>query len=320
MKDLLRISDLSPDGLDRLLNLAAASKRAPHTFSGMLAGETVVCFFAEPSTHTRLSFATAVARLGGVPQTVGPNELQLGRGETIAESAAVISRYARAFVITAFADCDVRCFADAATIPVINAQTDTHHPCQALADLMTLREHFGTLEGLKIAYVGDGNNIAHSLMEACAIAGVHMTVATPREYEPRREIVEAAHQLGRERGVELVTTHDPRRAVLGADAVYTDVWASMRSPESERAERTRVLEPYRVTERLMADAKPSAIFMHCLPAHRGEEVAGAVIDGTHSVVLEQAENRLHTATAVLVGLLNGSVQGRVSRLQVGAVA
>ena len=320
MKDLLRISDLSPDGLDRLLNLAAASKRAPHTFSGMLAGETVVCFFAKPSTRARLAFATAVTRLGGVPQIVGPNEFQLGQGETIADTAAVISCYARVFVIRTFADADVRCFADAATVPVINALTDTHHPCQALADLMTLREHYGTLEGLKVAYVGDGNNVAHSLMEACALAGVHMTIATPREYEPRRDITESAQQLGHRHGVEIVTMHDPRRAVLGADAVYTDVWVSMGIPESERAERTRVLEPYRVTDRLMATAKPSAIFMHCLPAHRGEEVAGAVIDGPHSVVFEQAENRLHTAIAVLVGLLNGSVQGRDSRLQVGAVA
>ncbi len=232
----------------------------------------------------------------------------------------MLSCFARAFVIRTFADADVRCFADAATIPVVNALTDVHHPCQALADLMTLREHFGSFEGLKLAYVGDGNNIAHSLLQACALAGVHLTVATPAPFEPRPDIVDAAERVGRANGVEIVTMHDPQRAVLAADAVYTDAWVSMGTPERERAERSRLLEPYRVTERLMAKANPSAVFMHCLPAHRGEEVAGAVIDGPQSVVFQQAENRLHTAMAVMIGLIDGSVNGRTSNERVGVPA
>jgi ornithine carbamoyltransferase len=269
----------------------------------------VVCYFAETSTRARMSFATAITRLGGVPQIIGPAELELGRGETIEDTARVMSGYARAFVMGVHSDTDMRCFADASSVPIVNAFTDVHRPLQALADLMTLRETFGSLAGLELAYIGDGNSIAHSLMEACALAGVRLTVATPREYEPEAEIIATARARASESGAELVLTHDPCRAAYDADAVYTDAWLSRWRPERERDVRAGILEPYRVDERLMSMAKPSAVFMHCLPAHRGEEVTSGVIDGPQSIVFDQAHNPLHLAVAVLVGLLDGSVRG-----------
>jgi len=240
---------------------------------------------------------------------VSGTELQLGRGETIEDTAGVISRYARAFVIRTFADEDVRRFAGAATIPVINALTDGHHPCQALADLLTLHQHFGTLAGLRLAYLGDGNNVAHSLMEACALAGVDITVATPAGYEPDPEVVATARRLGEAHGTTVTLTADPLAAVADVDAVYTDVWVSMGDAEDERATRSEALGPYQVDARVMAAAHPDAVFLHCLPAHRGQEVAAEVIDGPQSVVLDEAENRMHTAQALLIALLDGRLEG-----------
>lgn len=318
MKDLVRVSDLSSDGLARLLNLAAAAKRSPHAWSGVLAGDTVVCYFAKPSTRTRLSFAAAVARLGGVAEFVGPSELQLGRGETIEDTARVISRYTRAFVIRTFADEDIRCFAENASIPVVNALSDAHHPCQALADLLTLREHFGSFENLKVAYIGDGNNVAHSLLEACALAGIDIAVATPARYAPAPEVVATAKLLALDTGAQVTVTNDPHQAAAGAAAVYTDVWVSMGTAESERIERSNALLPYRVDDALIAEARADAVFLHCLPANRGEEVTRTVIDGPRSLVFDQAENHLHVAAAVLAGLLNGSVTGASDRAPVGA--
>jgi ornithine carbamoyltransferase len=309
MKDLLRIADLAPEGLRRLLDLAAAVKDEPAGHSGALAGETVVLYFAKPSTRTRLSFAAAVTRLGGAPAVVGTNELQLGRGETIEDTARVVSRYASAFVIRTFADVDVARAASASIVPVVNALTDRHHPCQALADLLTLRERFGEVRGLRVAYVGDGNNVAHSLMEACAMAGADIVVGTPPGYEPDEEVVAQAERLAAVSGSLVQVTHDPLRAVAGADAVYTDVWLSMGTPEAERAARVAALAPYRVDDALMAHAASGAVFLHCLPAHRGDEVAASVIDGPRSLVFDQAENRMHTAAAVLLGLRDGTVSG-----------
>jgi ornithine carbamoyltransferase len=310
VKDLLRIADLSPTQLGGLLELASMAKREPRRWAGLLAGDTVVCYFAKPSTRTRLSFASAVARLGGVAQIVNGEELQLGRGETVEDTARVVSRYARAFVVRTFADDELLQIADAADVPVVNALTDGHHPCQALADLLTIRERFGDLRGLKVAYLGDGNNVANSLLEACALAGVDINMATPPGYEPAIESLAAAEKAAVESGSLVLMTHDPLRAVAGADVVYTDVWVSMGTPPSERDERVAALTPYRVDRSIMAEARPDAVFMHCLPAHRGEEVAANVIDGPQSVVFDQAENRLHTAVGVLVGLLgdgHGSV-------------
>ena len=308
MKDLLRIADLSTTDLDHLLGVAEHMRARPHSHRGLLAGDTVVTYFAKPSTRTRLSFATAITRLGGVAEVVGRDELQLGRGETIEDTARVISRYARAFVIRTFADDDVRRFAGAATIPVINALTDLHHPCQALADLLTLRRRFGELTGLRVAYLGDGNNVAHSLMEACALAEIDLVVATPPGYEPDAGVVAGAQRLAERSGASISCTNDPL-AAAGADAVYTDVWLSMGDNEDERATRRSAFRPYQVNGAVMARAATGAVFMHCLPAHRGEEVTAEVIDGPRSIVFEQAENRMHTAQAVLFSLVLGHLDG-----------
>ena len=302
MKDLLRIADLSPNDLEQLLEISEQVVADPHRHAKLLEGDTVITYFAKPSTRTRLSFGSAISHLGGVPEVVGPNELQLGRGETIEDTARVVSRYARAFVIRTYSDDDVRRFAAAASIPVINALTDGHHPCQALADLLTLRQHFGSLKELRLAYLGDGNNVAHSLLEACALAGVDITVATPPGFEPDQDVVATAERLAAKSGALVMTTHDPLLAVAGVDAVYTDVWLSMGDSDDEKAARADALHPYQVNAAVMAEASPHAVFMHCLPAHRGDEVSADVIDGPHSVVLDEAENRMHTAQALLIAL------------------
>lgn len=305
MKDLLRTADLGTDDLEHLLELAADFKKDRKLHRKTLRGQTVVLYFAKPSTRTRLSFEAAVARLGGTPAAVGPDELQLGRGETIEDTARVISRYAAAFVIRTYADDEVRAFADSASIPVVNALTDRHHPCQSLADLLTIREHLGDFGGRKLAYVGDGDNVAHSLLEGAALAGLDIAVATPPGYAPSPAVVRRAQQLAERSGARLEVTTDPHVAVKGADVVYTDVWLSMEDPESERSDRRHAFAPYRVTSGLVAEASPDALFMHCLPAHRGDEVAAGVIDGPRSVVFDQAENRLPTAQAVLYALVKG---------------
>jgi ornithine carbamoyltransferase len=317
MKDLLRIADLTPDDLEQLLEISHQVRANPHQNAGLFEGDTVITYFAKPSTRTRLSFGSAISHLGGVPEVVGPNELQLGRGETIEDTARVVSRYARAFVIRTYSDEDVRRFAAAATIPVINALTDGHHPCQALADLLTLKQHFGTLKGLQLAYLGDGNNVAHSLLEACALAGVDITVATPPGYEADADIVATAERLAAESGSIVRTTHDPLLAVVGADAVYTDVWLSMGDSDDQRTTRAAALRPYQVNAAVMAEASPEAVFMHCLPAHRGDEVSADVIDGPRSVVLDEAENRMHTAQALLIALSQRILTG-AERVALGA--
>jgi ornithine carbamoyltransferase len=293
-RSLLRIADLTPDELHRLLDLAAAMKEDPNGWHDALAGTSVACYFSKPSTRTRISFEAAVHRLGGLPVMLRPDELQLGRGEPIADTARVMSSYCSAIVIRTFAQSDVEEMAAAASVPVINALTDDHHPCQALADLLTLRERFGDLRGLPVAYVGDGNNVAHSLIEAAAVTGLDLRLACPEGYRPDPGIAAGA-----------IVLEDPREAVAGARAVYTDVWVSMGDPESERRRRLADLEPYRVTPGLMGLAAPDAVFLHCLPAHRGQEVATAVIDGAHSAVWDQAANRLPTEQAALYALATG---------------
>jgi ornithine carbamoyltransferase len=309
LKDLLRTADLSAADLAALLDLSADLKARPYAERGRLAGETVGVYFNKPSTRTRLSVGTAIVRLGGVSQVLGPNDLQLGRGETIEDTAAVMSRYLQAFVIRTFADADVGRFAAAATIPVVNALTDGHHPCQSLADLLTLRERFGALAGLRLAYLGDGNNVAHSLMEAGALAGMEVAVATPGGYEPDAAVTADAQRLAESHGGAVMVVRDPAEAVEGAHAVYTDVWLSMGDPDDERARRLADLEPYQVTGALLARARADAVFLHCLPAHRGEEVTAEVIDGRQSAVFAQAANRLCTVQALLVALLDRRLAG-----------
>ncbi|HLF76964.1 MAG TPA: ornithine carbamoyltransferase [Dehalococcoidia bacterium] len=309
MKDLLRTASLTPDDLTYLLDLAAEQKADPHRHPNLLRGDVVALYFAKPSTRTRFSFEAAVHRLGGSAVTVGPSDLQLGRGETIEDTARTISHFARAFVIRTFAHGDIRCFADAASIPVINALTDLHHPCQSLADLLTLRERFGSLRDLRIAYVGDGDNVAHSLMEGVALAGGHISLGCPAGYEPSPEILAKASEIAAGTGGSVTLCSDPWEAVAGAEAVYTDVWLSMGNDASEREERHAKLAPYQVNEVLLDRATPGAIFMHCLPAHRGDEVTADVMDGPRSVVFDQVENRAHTEQAVLIALLERRLRG-----------
>ncbi|MCX9190243.1 ornithine carbamoyltransferase [Carbonactinospora thermoautotrophica] len=309
MKDLLRIADLTAGDLARLLRLTAWFADNPYGSEGLLRHRTVVLYFAKPSTRTRVSTETAVVRLGGTPISVGPGELQLGRGETIADTARVLSSYASAIVIRTFADAEVRELAAAAEIPVVNALTDGHHPLQAIADLFTLQERFTTLRGRRIAYVGAGNNVTHSLMEAAALSGMDIAVATPPGYEPADDVVAFTAEEIERHGGRLLLTHDPAEAVKEASAIYTDVWLSMGDPGEERERRAADLRPYRVDAGLMAQARDDAVFLHCLPAHRGEEVSADVIDGPRSAVFRQAANRLPVAQAVLYALLQGLLEG-----------
>jgi len=303
-KDFLRVADLTPARLAHLLDLAAAMEDEPLGWVESLRGRSVACFFAKPSTRTRVSFAAAAARLGLSPIVLRPDELQLGRGEPIADTARALSAYCDAIVIRTFAQRDIEETAAAASVPVINALSDAHHPCQALADVLTVREWFGRLEGVRLAFVGDGNNVAHSLLEAGALTGMEIAVASPPGYAPSPQVVADARALARTTGAAIEVVEDPRDAVRGAHSVYTDVWVSM-GDDAERDERLRDLRPYEVNEELLALARPDAIFMHCLPAHRGEEVAAAVIDGARSVVWEQAANRESTAQALLYTLISG---------------
>jgi ornithine carbamoyltransferase len=303
-RDLLRIADLSAEQLTELLDLAAQMKADPNGWREDHPGEMLACYFAKPSTRTRVSFEGAAWRLGMLPVMLRPDELQLGRGEPIADTAKVLSSYAAAIVIRTFAQGDVQAMADAASVPVINALTDEHHPCQALADLLTLREQFGELAGLKLAYIGDGNNVACSLMEAGALAGMHVAVASPEGYMPPTPVTIQAHETARRHGGSIRVGRDVSEAAAGAQAVYTDVWVSMGQDE-QGEQRRRDLAGFRVDEQLMLCAAPDAVFMHCLPAHRGQEVSAEVIDGPQSVVFAQAANRLPTEQAVIQALLRG---------------
>ena len=303
-RHLLRISDLHPDELEALLDLAVAMRAEPRAWRSALDGELLACYFTEPSTRARVSLEAASWRLGMLPVMLGAGELQLARGETLEDTARALSSYAAAIAVRTFAQADVDALAQAASVPVINALTDDHDPCQALADMLTLRDRFGPLDGLRIAYVGDGNNVAHSLIEAASLLGMEVAVATPFAYEPDAALVHAAKVAGRERAGRIQINHDPRLAVQGAHAVYTDAWVST-GREEERAERLAALERYRVDERLMGLAAPDAVFLHSLPAHRGDEVAAELLDGPTSVVWEQAANRLPTEQAVLYAMITG---------------
>jgi len=308
MDHLLRIADLDATELTLLLDVAALAKENPHRFSHVLEGDSVAFDLARPSARMRIPFETAVTRLGGTSVTTGSAELQFGCEETIEDTARVISRYARAVVLGPLTDAYARSFADAATVPVVNALTERHYPCHALADLLTLRERFGRLHGLKVAYLGEGNNVANSLMEACALAGVDIAIATPPGYEVDRDAAAVAGQLAERSGTGVLETHDPLLAAAEADAVYTGGWGSSGS-HAEQIERRTTFGPYRVDLGVMGVASSDAVFMHCLPAHRGQEVAATVIDGPRSVVFEQAENMLYTAMAVLVVLLGFADHG-----------
>lgn len=314
-RDLLRMTDLSAGEVDGLLELAGRMKAARRQGADepLLAGRTVAMLFSKASTRTRVSFEAGIGQLGGTAIYLAAADLQLARGETIEDTGRTLSRYVDAIVIRTFAQADVEALAAAADVPVVNALTDDEHPCQALADLMTARERFGRLAGLKLAYVGDGNNVCASLMAAGAMMGMGVTVASPPGYEPRADAVSAAERAAEKAGRDGAVTvvREPSAAVSDADIVYTDTFTSM-GQEAERAERLAALGPYRVTAALMADAASGASFMHCLPAHRGEEVAADVIDGPASLVFDQAENRMHVQKALMAELLGAAPGGLAS--------
>ncbi|HEU0246763.1 MAG TPA: ornithine carbamoyltransferase [Gaiellaceae bacterium] len=307
-----RVLDLTREELRDLLDVAAAMKLDPAHSDNVLHGQTIACIFEKPSTRTRVSFAAAIARLGATPVALSPQELQLGRGESIADTARSLSGYCAAIVIRTFSQATVDELARWATVPVINALSDEHHPCQALADLLTIEEAFGDVAVRRLAFVGDGgDNVAHSLLEMGALAGLDVTIACPPAYPPADKILAGAQRVAQVSAAELTVVHDPADAVTGADAVYADVWASM-GEEAEEQARAAALAPYHVTGELMALAKPEAIFLHCLPAHRGEEVDAQVIDGPQSVVWQQSGNRLHTEEALLVALTRGFRHGGIA--------
>jgi len=305
VRHFTRVSELSAAELERVLELSARVKAAPTRYEGSLHGRTIACIFEKPSTRTRVSFAAAAAELGATPIALSPQELQIGRGESIADTARSLSGYCAAIVLRTFAQRTVDELAAWASVPVVNALSDEHHPCQALADLLTIREACGGLQGRRLAFLGNGrDNVAHSLLEAGALTGLDVTIACPPAYGPAQPVLEDARREALQSGASLTVVDDPRDAVTEADAVYADVWASM-GEEGERARRAQELASYQVTEELMALAKPGAVFLHCLPAKRGEEVAAAVIDGPQSVVWQQSTNRMPTEAALLLALTHG---------------
>jgi ornithine carbamoyltransferase len=302
-RNLLSIDDLSPAELTELLGLSAKVKAATADYAGRLSGMSVAMIFEKPSTRTRVSFEVGIAELGAHPVALSSAELQLGRGETIEDTGRVMSRYVDALVLRTFGQERLESLARTATVPIVNALSDFEHPCQCLADLLTVQEHKGRLAGLTLAYVGDGNNVAHSLLLGGAKAGMHVRVATPLGFEPIPQVVQRAQEIGDETGGSATVTNDPGEACAGADVLYTDVWASM-GQEEEAAERTLVFQIYRIDQALVDLAADDVIVLHCLPAHRGQEITDEVIDGPHSVVWDQAENRLHTQKALLLWLLD----------------
>ncbi len=302
--DLLADTDLSPHDLSLIFGLAERVKAAPHTFAQALLGKQLAMIFEKPSLRTRVTFEVAMTSMGGFGVYLDHAKPRLGEREAVKDIARNLERWVDGIVARTFSHESVLELANNASIPVVNALTDLFHPCQALADLFTLREKFGKLAGLTLAFVGDGNNVCHSLMITGAKLGVSVRSATPPGYEPKAEIVAEAKVLGAATGATVEVFNNPLEAVAGAQAVYTDVWASMGQEHAVHL-RAQVFAPYRVTDELLAAASPSALFMHCLPAHRGQEVTNEVIDSPRSVAFDQAENRLHVQKALLILLMQG---------------
>ena len=302
--DLVSTRDLGPSGVDAVLHLAGIMKSRPADFRRALTGRQIVMFFEKPSLRTRLTFEAGIVGLGGTAMFVDQTHERLDAREKLSDVAHNLERWVDLIVLRTFSHLTIEGMAQYASIPVINALSDLEHPCQALADYLTLLERFGDLKNRCLAYVGDGNNVAHSLLLTCACLGSSIRVATPKGYEPNPQIVADAREIAAETGAEIHLLNDPHEAVAGADAVYTDAWTSM-GQEKEEGKRAKTFPPYQVNSDLMAEAAPHAVFMHCLPAHRGLEVTDAVIDSPQSVVFEQAENRLHVQKAILYLLLGG---------------
>lgn len=300
-RDYLSVDDLSSEELAEVLALSARVKADPGAYAGRLAGRSVALIFEKASTRTRVSFEVGVAELGGHPLALSSTDLQLGRGETIEDTGRVLSGYVDAIVLRTFEQERLELLAAAATVPVVNSLSDFEHPCQALADVLTIRERLGDPEGKVLAYMGDGNNVAHSLLLAGAKTGMVVRIATPPGFEPIPQIVERASQIASETGGAIEIGHDALESSSGAHVLYTDAWASM-GQEAESSERALVFPSYQLNDKLVEVADDEVIVLHCLPAHRGQEITDEVIDGPHSAVWDQAGNRLHTQKALLLFL------------------
>jgi len=305
--DLISTRDLGAQGVEAVLHLAGLMKSRPSVFQRALAGKQMVMFFEKPSLRTRLTFEAGMTSLGGTAMFVDQTKSRLDARESLSDIAHNLERWVDVIVLRTFAQETIVGMAEYASIPVINALSDLEHPCQALADYFTLQERFGDLKNICLAYVGDGNNVAHSLLLTCACLGSSIRVATPKGYEPNAKVVADALQIAKLTGAQIQLLTEPHAAVAGVDAVYTDAWASM-GQEKEGDERAMIFPPYQVNRKLMAHAAPHAVFMHCLPAHRGQEVTDEVMDSDNSVIFDQAENRLHVQKAILYLLLGGSVR------------
>jgi len=304
-RDYVNEKDWAPEEISGILDLAGRVKAEPGQYGRALAGRSLAMIFEKSSTRTRVSFEAGMFQLGGTAMFLSSRDIQLGRGETVADTAAVLSRYVDAIMARTFAHATVEELARRSSVPVINGLSDLLHPCQALADFLTVRERFGTERGFPLCYVGDGNNVAHSLMVTGAKLGARIAVVTPPGFEPKAEVLAWAREAAGETGGSVLVTNSIEEGVSGARAVYTDVWASM-GQESEAQERARKFAKYRVTPEVFRAADSDAIFLHCLPAHRGEEVDASVIDSPASAVFDQAENRLHAQKALLLTLLGGA--------------
>jgi ornithine carbamoyltransferase len=311
MKDLVRTEHLTRDDVELIFDTASKFAETPLLAQSALSGRTVAIYMTKPSTRTRLASESAIAHLGGSPIFLRHDDLQIGRGETISDTAKIISQFCSALIIRTFAQSDVDQLAQHASIPVINALTDDDHPTQALADWLTIREKFGRdLSGRKFVYLGDGNNVTTAWLMMGAILGAHVVAATPAgKYAPSARTVDVATNIARHNGGKVEVVHDPRAASQGASVIYTDVWMSMGDPEAERREKEQVLAPFAVTKEIMSAASKDAIFMHCLPAHRGEEVSEDVIDGPQSLVWREAFHRRTTIQAILYHLTRGELKG-----------
>jgi ornithine carbamoyltransferase len=300
--DFLSIKDFSPQQIRHFLDLARHIKARPPYYAQKLKGKTLAMIFEKPSLRTRVSFDVGIQQLGGFSIYLSPAEINLGKRESVYDVAKNLERMVQGIMIRTFAHEIVEQMAEYASIPIINGLTDYSHPCQAMADYMTILEIKGKAAGLKVAYIGDGNNVAHSLMFAGAQLGAHVWVATPPNYEPKADAIKWAQERGAQTGGTCTITNDPGAAALGADVIYTDVWASM-GQEAEAEKRRKIFMPYQVNGALFGLAKPDALFLHCLPAHRGDEVTNEVIDSPRSVVFQEAENRLHAQKAIMLELM-----------------
>jgi ornithine carbamoyltransferase len=300
-RDYLSVDDLTPAELGEILDLAGDVKARPREYADRLAGRSIALIFEKPSTRTRVSFEVGIGQLGAHPLVLSAGDLQLGRGETIEDTGRVLSRYVDGIVLRTFEQERLEMLAAATSIPVVNSLSDFEHPCQALADLFTVRERLGGTAGKTLTYLGDGNNVAHSLLLAGAKSGMRVRVATPPGFEPIPQVVQRAEEIAEQTGGAVEVLNDPAEAATGADVLYTDVWASM-GQEEEADERLLVFSAFQLDGKLVDLANDGVIVLHCLPAHRGQEIAADVIDGPSSAVWDQAENRLHTQKALLLRL------------------